>query len=469
MRHLIVEADGGSRGNPGPAAYGALVVDAATGEVLAELADHLGEQTNNVAEYEGVIAGLAAAHELDPEAMIEARLDSRLVVEQLSGGWSIKNARLRQLARRARAAAPPANVRFTWVPRAQNKRADALANTSMDAAAAGRPARIERWHRRAGDDDVYVDAADHLGDAAQSEAKAAQQETEARPGPGSWVSSAAAAQTGAANIRAVLRGEPPADGARGAPTTASPATAVTSAAGEADGAEGAGRAERNRIVGWAGADLGAPTTLLLVRHGVTQQSVEHRFSGVNGFDPPLIELGRRQAEAAGEELVRRGGADVIVCSPLRRTRQTAAILAERLGLDEPIVVDGLAEADFGAWDSLTFAEVKAQWPEELAAWLASVEVAPPGGESFAAVRRRADAARAELVDRFPERRVLAVSHVTPIKALVQLVLDAPAASAYRFELAPCSLTTLAWWADGIGTVFGMGESGHLHGVMHETA
>ena len=436
MRHLVIEADGGSRGNPGPAAYGAVVLDADTGEILVELADYLGEQTNNVAEYEGVTAGLAAAREIDPEAMIEARLDSKLVVEQLSGGWSIKNARLRQLALRAKALAPVDQVRYTWVPRAQNKRADALANQSLDAAAAGRPARIERWHRGAGDDDVYVDAAEHLGGAADAEASEARARGAAQPEVGAWVDSAAAAEAGVAQIRATLRGEP---------------------------------AAKSKIIGWSRADLGAPTTLLLVRHGVTQQSVEHRFSGVNGFDPPLIELGQRQAQAAAEELARRGGADVIVCSPLQRTRQTAAIITEHLGLGEPIVVDGIAEADFGEWDSLNFAEVKERWPDELAAWMSSFEVAPPGGESFATVRRRVDAARAELVQRFPRQRVLTVSHVTPIKVLVQNVLEAPASSAYRFELAPCSLTTLAWWADGISTVFGMGESGHLHGVMHDTA
>ncbi|HSO05193.1 MAG TPA: hypothetical protein VLQ92_11975, partial [Candidatus Limnocylindrales bacterium] len=61
MRHLVIEADGGSRGNPGPAAYGAVVLDGRTGEILVELADYLGIATNNVAEYEGVTAGLAAA------------------------------------------------------------------------------------------------------------------------------------------------------------------------------------------------------------------------------------------------------------------------------------------------------------------------------------------------------------------------------------------------------------------------
>jgi ribonuclease H / adenosylcobalamin/alpha-ribazole phosphatase len=466
VRRLVIEADGGSRGNPGPAAYGAVVLDARTGEVLVELADYLGIQTNNVAEYEGVTAGLAAAREIDPEAQIEARLDSKLVVEQLSGGWSIKNAKLRELALRAKALAPPDRVRFTWVPRAQNARADALANESLDAAAAGRPATIERWSRGAGDADIYVDVADHLGAQAQAEAESA-----AATGaePGSWVSGARAAGTGAAQIRAALRGEPArpeagpvlfeAPGAAGGPA------GVTALPTAPPGFSAAAK----KIVGWSRADLGAPTTLLMVRHGVTQQSIEHRFSGINGFDPPLIDLGRRQAEAAAEELARRGGADVLVCSPLKRTRQTAAIISERLGMGEPIVIDGIAEADFGEWDSLNSAEVKQRWPDELAAWMASIEVAPPGGESFAQVRRRVDAARAELVERFPRKRVLAVSHVTPIKVLVQQVLEAPASSAYRFELAPCSLTTLAWWADGISTIFGMGESGHLHGVMHETA
>ncbi len=466
MRHLVVEADGGSRGNPGPAAYGAVVLDGRTGEVLVELADYLGIQTNNVAEYEGVTAGLAAAREIDPEAQVEARLDSKLVVEQLSGGWAIKNAKLRELALRAKALAPADQVRFTWVPRAQNKRADALANQSLDAAAAGRPARIERWKRGAGDADIYVDVADHLG--AEAQAEAADQEAAAiGDPPGAWVSGAAAAQEGAAHIRATLRGEPERpESAPGLFEVAEPHGQA--AAPDGDPAISAPPAAK-RIVGWSRADLGAPTTLLMVRHGVTQQSIEHRFSGVNGFDPPLIDLGRRQAEAAAEELARRGGADVLVCSPLQRTRQTADIISERLGLGEPIVVDGLAEADFGEWDSLKFADVKERWPDELAAWLASFEVAPPGGESFAMVRRRVEAARADLVERFPRQRVLAVSHVTPIKVLVQQVLEAPASSAYRFELAPCSLTTLAWWADGISTVFGMGESGHLHGVMHETA
>src|SRR5215831_18731149 len=86
-RRLLVEADGGSRGNPGLAGYGAVVRDLATGEVLAEVSESLGQATNNVAEYSGLIAGLRAAAAIAPDADVEIRMDSKLVVEQMSGRW----------------------------------------------------------------------------------------------------------------------------------------------------------------------------------------------------------------------------------------------------------------------------------------------------------------------------------------------------------------------------------------------
>jgi probable phosphoglycerate mutase len=138
---LVVEADGGSRGNPGPAGYGAVVRDAGSGEVLAEVAEAIGVATNNVAEYRGLLAGLTAAAEVDPDAAVEVRMDSRLVVEQMSGRWQIKHDDMRRLAARARAVLPSSRVRYTWVPRAQNAHADRLANEAMDAAAQGRPWR----------------------------------------------------------------------------------------------------------------------------------------------------------------------------------------------------------------------------------------------------------------------------------------------------------------------------------------
>ncbi|MFM7212930.1 MAG: reverse transcriptase-like protein, partial [Actinomycetota bacterium] len=141
-RRLVVEADGGSRGNPGPAAYGAVVRDGETERVLAEVADAIGETTNNVAEYRGLLAGLERALEIDPAAAIEARLDSKLIVEQMSGRWAIRNAALRELALSARRLAP--GVTYTWVPRDRNRAADRLVNEALDAQLRGEPSRIDR-------------------------------------------------------------------------------------------------------------------------------------------------------------------------------------------------------------------------------------------------------------------------------------------------------------------------------------
>ncbi|WP_222131843.1 bifunctional RNase H/acid phosphatase [Pseudonocardia sp. C8] len=129
---MVVEADGGSRGNPGAAGYGAVVLDAAGRQVLAEVYDGLGTATNNVAEYRGLIAGLTAARDLGATE-VDARMDSKLVIEQMSGRWKIKNEALRELADTARALVSGFDhVGFTWIPRADNARADALANKAMD-------------------------------------------------------------------------------------------------------------------------------------------------------------------------------------------------------------------------------------------------------------------------------------------------------------------------------------------------
>lgn len=126
-----VEADGGSRGNPGPAAYGAVVLNGGT--VVRELAAALGVATNNVAEYNALVAALrwlgSNTGATDP---VEVRMDSRLVVEQMSGKWRIKHPDMRALAIAARDSYPPALVRYVWVPRSDNTRADALVNEVLD-------------------------------------------------------------------------------------------------------------------------------------------------------------------------------------------------------------------------------------------------------------------------------------------------------------------------------------------------
>jgi len=130
-RAVLVEADGGSRGNPGPAAYGAVLLDADTREVIAEAAETIGRATNNVAEYRGLIAGLELHREHTPDAGLEVRMDSKLVVEQMSGRWKVKHPDMRPLAAQARALAPEGTT-YTWIPRERNGHADRILNEALD-------------------------------------------------------------------------------------------------------------------------------------------------------------------------------------------------------------------------------------------------------------------------------------------------------------------------------------------------
>jgi len=201
-----------------------------------------------------------------------------------------------------------------------------------------------------------------------------------------------------------------------------------------------------------------PTGLLLLRHGQTALSVERRYSGHG--DPELTELGRAQAAAAAQRLAARADVDVIVSSPLQRARATAEAAGAALGL--PVqVLDGLIETDFGAWEGLTFTEAATKDPELHRAWLGDVEIAPPGGESFAQVARRLAAVRADLVDRFAGRRVLAVSHVTPIKSLLRQALDVGPELLFRLHLDLASLSAADYYPDGGSVVRLVNDTGHL--------
>ncbi|MEN9989625.1 MAG: hypothetical protein RL508_604 [Actinomycetota bacterium] len=129
---LLIEADGGSRGNPGLSGSGAVVIDRQTGEILIEISEYIGTATNNVAEYRALLAGVREALALDPHAHIEVRMDSKLVIEQMSGSWKIKHPDMQKLAIQVHQLLNGHPVRWVWIPREQNSRADALANQAMD-------------------------------------------------------------------------------------------------------------------------------------------------------------------------------------------------------------------------------------------------------------------------------------------------------------------------------------------------
>jgi probable phosphoglycerate mutase len=358
---VVVEADGGSRGNPGPAAYGAVLKDARTGAVLAEMGERIGVATNNVAEYRGLIAGLLLAAEHAPGATVEVRMDSKLVVEQMSGNWKVKHPAMRPLAAEAERLTPTGTT-FTWVPRAENADADRLVNEALDG---------------------LRDATGVIG---------------AEEGP----------------------------------------TPPTPPAGE--------RPAEVPARGWHPPGP-APTTLLLVRHGVTDHTARKAFSGgLGGANPPLNDEGRAQVRATGEWLApMRDRIDAIVASPVRRTHESAEILGELLGHDVEFD-EGIAEMDFGSWEGLTFADVQEQYPDELSTWLGSLEHAPGGGESFRAVAARVLEGRDRIVEAYAGRTVLVVSHVTPIKTLVADALGAPLEALFRMELSPASVTVVSYFS-----------------------
>lgn len=374
-RSVVIEADGGSRGNPGPAAFGAVLFDADTREVVAERAECIGRATNNVAEYQGLIAGLELYHEHTPEAELEVRMDSKLVVEQMSGRWRVRHPGMVPLASRAQTLAPFGTT-YTWIPREQNKHADRILNEALDAQAG-------RTRRRPAERDAAAEVAPAARDAA------------------------------AAGVTPVER----------------------------DAA--AGVVKR----GWSAAR--AATTLVLVRHGVTAHTVDKRFSGgLGGSNPGLSEEGRNQVRATADWLSPLADEiDVVVSSPVRRTHESAEIIGARLG--KAVVTEaGLAEMEFGSWDGLTFEELRAQRPDELDAWLGSLDQAAGGGESFRVVEMRVLASLDRLLEEHAGRTALVVSHVTPIKVLVARALGAPLESVHRMEMAPASVSVVSFFHDG---------------------
>jgi broad specificity phosphatase PhoE/ribonuclease HI len=333
------------------------------GAVLAESKQAIGHATNNVAEYRGLIAGLEEAAKLGATD-VDVLMDSKLVVEQMSGRWKVKHPDIAALHQQAIALSTRfEHITYAWIPRAKNSHADRLANEAMDAAA----------------------------------------EIEA-----------------------------PAETSKESTTPSSPA-------------------------GWTGA-RGAPTRFLLLRHGQTELSVQRRYSGRG--NPALTDLGRRQAEAAAQYLAQKGGIAAVVTSPLQRAYDTATAAAKALGLDVSVDED-LIETDFGAWEGLTFGEAAERDPELHWRWLRDTSVKPPDGESFDSVANRIRRAQRRIITEHGGDTVLVVSHVTPIKTLLRLALDAGQGILYRLHLDLASLSIAEFYPDGVASVRLVNQTAYL--------
>mgnify|MGYP001201170597 CR=1 FL=1 len=209
--------------------------------------------------------------------------------------------------------------------------------------------------------------------------------------------------------------------------------------------------------GWTGA-TGRPTRILLARHGQTPLSVDRRYSGQG--DPELTELGIWQTERTADRLAATPHLSAVVTSPLRRCLGTAERLAAAAGV--PVEVDrDLIETDFGDWEGLTFAEAAQRDPQLHSRWLGDTSVAPPGGESFAAVRIRVERALRRVVEEHPAAVVAVVSHVTPIKLAIRAGLNVGDDLLFRLHLDLASVSDVRFYPDGPTSVHLVNDTSHL--------
>jgi probable phosphoglycerate mutase len=221
-------------------------------------------------------------------------------------------------------------------------------------------------------------------------------------------------------------------------------------------ATGTAEADEPRWMAWR---RQVQTTLVLVRHGVTEHTTQKRFSGgTSSANPGLSDEGRAQIRSVAEWLAPLGErVDAVVASPVRRAHESGQILAERLGVpveEEP----GFAEMDFGTWDGLTFEEVAERHRADLDSWVGTTDVRPGGGgESLEMVRARVLEALDRVLERHVGGTVVVASHVTPIKVVVGDAIGAPLESQFRMELRPASVTVVSFFSPPDGPIPGSGE------------
>jgi len=394
-KRVLIEADGGSRGNPGPAGSGAVLIDFDSGAILAEIALFIGVATNNVAEYKAVLAAIELANEIAPEAKLLVRMDSKLVVEQMSGRWKIKNEGMQELSVLMAKAIGSRDVTFEWIPREQNSKADSLANEAMDAE--------------------------------------------------SSVTRKFVGEPGTSTINVV--------------TLASKNTAADLEYNpELPSSVRAPRNVTKKL-----------TTVILVRHGRTALTETHKLSGRGGEDPQLSELGREDAHKVALELAKVGNSSVfaklvppsaIISSPIARTRETAQVIGDLLGLTVDID-DDIAEIAFGEWDGHTNQEVAARWPEQYNAWRGDVKIAPPGGESLEEFDVRVQRGRARILEEYEGQTVVVVSHVMPIRGFIKAATVSDWPIYWRASVAPCSITVLRFWGEEAAEITTVNYTSHL--------
>ncbi|AXH97820.1 bifunctional RNase H/acid phosphatase [Ornithinimicrobium avium] len=437
-RALVVEADGGSRGNPGVAGYGALVRDARTGELLAERAEPLGKASNNVAEYSGLLAGLQAVLDLGlaDDAAVEVRMDSKLVVEQMSGRWKVKHEDMRRLALDARRLVDEVqrrggSVELVWVPRERNKAADALSNVAMDGRSVSR---------------------DHLAPAGATEPEDPADTAEPEQDP--WALLEVDEADGQGD------GGAPADG--GGPH----ASEMPEGLDPARPTFGVGRVPLSDVYvsDETVPTLEGETRLVLVRHGVTDFTQQHLLDGRGGADPSLNATGMAQARAAAvavRRLVERSeqGPLSVVSSSLQRARQTGQAIADHLGVTREEDRDW-DEQGFGEWDGVAMPDLVREHGEDLLRLRNDADFAPPGGENRHELDARVGRALARAIAR--GGTVVVATHRVVLMSVLGRMLGVDHGRAWSIATAPASLTAIEVWPDGGAQVAFVNDTHHLY-------
>jgi broad specificity phosphatase PhoE len=197
--------------------------------------------------------------------------------------------------------------------------------------------------------------------------------------------------------------------------------------------------------GWSSSSAEATADVVLLRHGATRLTPDKRFSGVSAGELTLSPAGRDQAaRAAGSYLLRRTDFAEVLTSPMTRCQETAEIIAAELGLTVQVEPE-LREMDFGSWEGMTFEEVLNRYPDDLREWLRSPDVAPTGSvETFNSVLDRMSSTARALATRYAGTAVIAITHVTPIKALIAQALGAPSTALFRLELSAAGFSRIAY-------------------------
>ena len=365
---IYVYCDGASRGNPGPASYGVHIEDE-SGGTIADLGEGLGHQTNNYAEYQGVIAALRFLTSTE-HRLITIRLDSKLVVEQLSGRWKVKSPEMRELVFEASQLLGAFDATLQWIPREQNSIADAMANQALD--------------------------------------------------DGDFQTVEASLPLSAIQPRSI-------------------------------------RAPRQQV---------EPTTIVVVRHGSTASTTAHLISGGDGEDPELNDRGLSEAQSASIavapllELFNLPPASAIICSPMKRTTQTAEAISSALSL--VLVPDErLREIAFGDWDGMSMSAMEVDSSVEIAKWRSSTSQKPPGGESILELQARVEDLISEVIPGNQGKTVVLVTHMMPSRAIAKVAQRSAESTYWNVNFSPCGISVYRFFGTGLIETFTVNSCAHL--------